>query len=492
MDYKNGPGRLLFSTSIIMIMLLVSSCSLFKGEQSSSIKEQVQSYYDKNIKYDAGTCVNAYFDFSDGLLVAYNNDSTKNMTRSIVNKITGDSTMIFSLANNVITKLDMHQTDLYNYIMDPKSYMNLNAPIEKTLNKIVSDGKSALLVTDFEEYTPDGKVQHQAFAKKYFEKWLSQGNDITFYVTNYIEDRLPKHLYFIVFDNKRHSLLNNIEESLTGYSSLYSKYTLSTNPWTFTTNYIAEHKGGTYHDASGEDLVTVTIEDGSDDSFTKLDDHAEYYPFGDNWENILKNANAMKEPGVPQPFTDIFRHLFVNLQNQDSYKIKGMGVKAYDIQADVDRYSLYETALKNKPTMKKNSNGAMIADLSGDAASYYNDKGEMLPDFVYKSQNPTVINDAFVLNQALFNNTFKSDPGKVELAIDFDSKFNGDMIGYNDGDLLRIDIVVTESEPNLSNIDKLFSWGANTSLSESIRNTLQDLNPASKCTPIYTYFIKTY
>ncbi len=485
-------SKVIFSTCLLASALIVSSCNIFGGSDSKlSTADQVKLYCEKDTTSSVSGNVSAYFDFSDGMNWAYQNDTTKTLLQSIVNKITGDNnTSVFSLANNTITPLKKKQTDLYNTIIDASSYQNLNAPIEKTLSKIVKDGNSALMVTDFEEYTPDGKVQHQNFAKPYFEKWLSQGNDITFFITDYVENGLAKHLYYIIFDKKSHSLLSKVEEALASRPVNYKRFLLSTNPCHFTTKYMAAIKGGCYHDENGEDVVSATIEDGSGEGFTKYEGlNAEYYPFGCNWKDIVSNAQAMKEPGVAKPFSDLFRNLFVDLSNQDSYIIKKMDVKAYDVQADFDKFIAFKEALKNKPKMIKDENGSPIADLSGDAGTYYDEKGNMLPDYIYRPQSLAPIEDMLVLNQTLFSNTLKSSPKQVELAIDFNPKFSGEIANYPTGDMIRIDIVVADCMPNYSNLDKLFSWGGNTNLSEAIRNTLQDLNLVNR--PVYSYFVKT-
>ena len=60
--------------------------------------------------------------------------------------------------------------------------------------------------------------------------------------------------------------------------------------------------------------------------------------------------------------------------------------------------------------MIKDENGSPIADLSGDAGTYYDEKGNMLPDYIYKPQTLAPIEDMLVLNQTLFSNTFNSNP----------------------------------------------------------------------------------
>ena len=81
---------------------------------------------------------------------------------------------------------------------DSNEQGQLWAPIEKTLKKIADEGRPALLVTDFEEYTKEGVIYRQAYATPYFENWLKRGGDIQFYVTDYMEGSLRKHLYYVV------------------------------------------------------------------------------------------------------------------------------------------------------------------------------------------------------------------------------------------------------------------------------------------------------
>lgn len=110
------------------------------------------------------------------------------------------------------------------------------APIEKTLDKIVKDGKSSLLVTDFEEFTPDRQVQHQSFASRYFTKWLKQGNDITFFIFDFVGEKgLTYHLYFTVFDNKSHQFLDQIRQSVAGITG-YQEFHLSTDAYSVSPN----------------------------------------------------------------------------------------------------------------------------------------------------------------------------------------------------------------------------------------------------------------
>ena len=116
----------------------------------------------------------------------------------------------------------------------------------------------------------------------------------------------------------------------------------------------------------------------------------------------------------------------------------------------------------------------------------------MLAEFDYKENQskPAEIKDLLILDQDLFAQSMAQSNGKkAEIGIIFSPQFKGNIIGGEQGDLLRIDVTIAESQPNLSaRLDQLFSWGANNNLRDAIRNTLQELNPVG--TVIYTSFAK--
>lgn len=168
------------------------------------------------------------------------------------------------------------------------------------------------------------------------------------------------------------------------------------------------------------------------------------------WEDALKNSQEATQAGFNPKYTALFRNLFFDFSNQDSYIIQKLDVKVTDVEEDFQRF-----AAKEKASVK-----------------------------------PTEIKDMLTIDQSLFAKSMAQSKGKkAEIGIVFAPQFKGDIIGGEQGDLYRIDVTIAESQPNLSSrIDKLFSWGANNSLRDAIRNTLQESNP--KGTVIYTYFAK--
>lgn len=493
-----------------LCLLLFGGCCSDCLELSSV--EKVGLYFLKDqpatIEQDS---IEAYFDFSDGMNWAYQNDTTKNILKDIVNKISNEKgAMIYSMADDQITLLPEKTTTLFNTIMSPSSYSKKFAPIEKTLARIVESDKNALLVTDFEEYTTDGKIQTAAFASKYFEEWLNRGYDIKFYVTDYMEKALPKHLYYVLFNTTSHALQEKVEEAIKGQPQNYKEFVLSTNPCKLTTNYIGAAYGGCYHDSSNQDIVSGTDESGTAESYCNfnLDGYVatilqnspffknigrlnlEYYPMGATWQDIVNNAESASQLPGAERYTDLLRGLFVDLTLQDSYVVNRLDVIATDVQQDMDNYiNSLMPQIVGKPEMVDDGAGGKVASPTSDQEPYYDDKGNVLPEYVYTPQSSAQVMDVFELNQTLFDNTRQTDPSKVEIGIDLKRGFNGSIGGYNPGDMIRLDIVIADCEPNISLLPSLFSWGGNSNLADAIKNTLQNMKPNNRV--IYSYFIKT-
>lgn len=394
-----------------------------------------------------------YVDFSDGMHSAYADGSIKGNLQSIVNKMTRQQggTDFYSMASNEVKPLEMNDdpTKIFNYIMDPKSYNNTAAPIEKTLAQIVEQGKPAFIVSDFEEYK-NGKIQQENYARDYFVKWLKAGNDITFYVMDYKEKgKKDKHLYFVVLDGKQHKLLNEINNALAGRAANYEIFTLSNNNFPVSMENAKDKHGATYHNGT-QDVVTMVRENGDKGSYRKIDGYnVEFYPSdAESWIQILENAKSMSElPEENNPFRHMLQGRYVDLTRNSGFDIDELEAVVYNA-SDVYRAAVDTTY----------AGGASMAEVR---------------DFVVLADDEN------------------NDAANRELLVDFAPAFAGTFVAPNaDDDLYRIDIRVKKATPKLDAIERLFAWDGNTSLSESVRNTLQesDINPAG--TVIYTYYFK--
>jgi len=498
-------GKYFISSASLVCMLFLGACS--GSVQEESTISNLTAYSRRDLEETPkvqGKQYAAYFDFS-GIYYAFNDEGPKSTFNGITQKITSkiDDFEIFSLANDSIVQLDVKagasSTDIYNKLHDSNNTGTFYAPIEKSLKSIINNNKSAVLVTDFEEYTTDNVIQRMAYAAPYFKEWIKKGNDITFFVTNYTEPTrsgdIEKHLYYAVFDNSSHELLNMIEDGLEGRDNNYKKYTLSSSAFTLTTDYLAANKGGCYHDENGEDIVSSTIESGQDvDFFAKIEGFdAEFYPFGaGTWANIKSNADAMMEAGVSVQFEHLLSRLYADFSNNDSYNISSLAVSVKNIDDDFRKFSGWKWALSHKPNMIKDG-GVEIAELTKENELYYDGKGQILSDWDWASKpgNITEVKDLLVFDQELFEEGMKKTNGKkVELAINFDSKFTGALIGASDNDMLQVDLYISEVKPNYSKLEELFKWQGNDCLYDAVLNTLQESKPLNKV--IYTYFLRVY
>lgn len=483
-------------------MFMLNSCCGGKGDVLPTegpimpTKALVEQYVCKNALSSTPDGFDAYMDFS-GIVYAMDDATTSENFKSIVNKITGEANWSFySLADKKIETLEKDQTKIYNMMTEKENFGKLYAPIEESLKKIVANGKPALLVTDYEEYTTDGKIQHQNYPKPYFKQWVEQGGEITFYVTNYKENGQDKHLYYTIFDTPEHQLVQKIDAALQGKTKNYEVFTISNNILKFTTEYATAEAGGTYHSSKGSDDVTVAIEDGKENSHAIFASrNAEYYPLAaGKWEDALTNAKGLSDPAVPAAdrYAHLLSKLYVDLSNTDSYIIDDFDVVVYDVQDDFEKYSRYMCGKGHAPEKKVAGNETYFEFKEADKpfAAYYDaTTGAFLPQFDYTKGGvtPPQVNDFLAFSTAEFNQSVQKGRNKVALAFDFHPNFTGAQAQVNR--LYRVDLVVKKCTANISdeNLDKLFHWGDNNCLRDAVRNTLDDMNPTGKA--VYSYYI---
>ena len=477
--------------NLSLAAVAVSMCVMVSCHRSCEVElnphEAIVQYFTKDMVQPAEGMDKwaVYFDFSDGMQHAYAPEATREVVRDVVQKLTGSSARfdMYSLADDTIKQLPVKINDLFNTIVDAKSYAHQQAPIEKALKKIVGEGRSAIMVTDFEEYTPDKRIQNSPFATPYFRTWLQRGGDITFYVTPFKEGSKDKWLYYIVFDNARHDLLAFFEDGLKSATPNYRRFHLSTHPYDVKTSYLSASKGGTFHDPDGEDFVTSSVEDGSDDSFCAFPAlKMEYYNFDATWPDIVVNAKDQSDSELPSK--ERFKHLLsgasIDLSNTDSYRVKALDLRVLDVTEDYGRFAKWLKAKACPP--EKDEDGEWIA------TDYYDEKGQMRPEYVYTAPDLVPqVPDMLVFNKEAFEGV--ADASAKPIAIDFNPGFGGTMAGGKVPQMLRVDVVIAQAEPCTENLDELFAWKGNDNLASSIRNVLQELRPEG--TPVYTYFIKT-
>lgn len=475
-----------------IIAILMQSCK--SCDTGYDFQEQLSVYLEKdahNKEYSDQYSV--YMDFSAPLVATQTNSEIKKTFGGILNAISSEDFKVFELGNDTIIQSEQDAKEIYQTLLKRGKPKN-DAPIEKTLNRIVKEKTPALLVTDFEEHNND--IYKSAYAKEPFKKWLEYGGNITFYITPFLEGKNHKKLFYVVFDypNNENSLLEKVKNGLDGNPVNYKVFTLSTNAYSIYNKYPSSTQGGNYHDENGDDVVSSVDEE--EDTYSVLKEYnAESYAFGNNWADIVKNAsNQTRSNGCKVPFTHLFRNLFIDMSNTDSYRISKISLKMYNVQKDFDKYWGYYMAKNHQPRIEEEE-GEIYLDWNGneEGKPYYDDKGNVLPEYDYSKGTGDIyeILDLLEFDNKLFIETFKKNPKEAEMGIKFVKGATGNILNESpkDDHLYRIDLLIDEVEMcELSRIESLFGWDGNNCMSESIKNTLMDMKP--KGVRIYSYFIR--
>lgn len=476
---KNNKGLIWGSMAALGLAICGSGLALISCGNESFDRSMLDGYLasEGGVKqFEPG--ISVYFDFSNGMNHAYASADAQAILRNVVNKLIGSNAKAeyFSLASNEITPMQsMSQTELYNAVVSPGSYTQQEAPIEKTLNEIVKNRKQALLVTDYEEYN-NGRIQQAAYAKDAFISWLKMGYSITFYKWDFTENGVGKHLYLTVFDYGEGGLGSEMATAISqsGAANSVEKYVLGGRdfPYMMMCEYPDAKKGGMYHDANGNDIVSGTIEEGDGLSFfnyaqpladakgdpkkwmpveTLGGTTAQFYPITVSWTDIVANVKALSDEGVPEEerYLHYISKFYVNFTNQNSFNITSVEARCFNVEQ-------------------------AVTDTTGHA-----------PESVE-------VLDMFEGSMKPISGEYNGYKGWNELFVDLSPKFNGEIAAKygNPGDMLRVNLVISQAAPEISDIERFFGWINNTSLSQSVLNTVTspDVNPQGRV--LMSYFIK--
>ena len=438
-----------------------------------------------------------YIDFSSGINNAFNEPAIKGMMTACFNTILASKFDVYKLGSNKVTPMNVaNSTELGQQVSDPKQYLDIWAPIQSAVDEIVDGNNDALLITDFEEWQSNVEVTNTAFLKIPFSKWLTKGNSIHFFVADYKEGPIAKHLYFTVFSQGRPDASSLISKLLPKLSPSTLQFDLSDQAYRLRTDYPSVKSGGIFYDVNAKSETARNVLDLKESYLNGLKDgHPfEFYPLGLDWKTISELHTSYTSQNQ---FNNFFRKLFIDMSNQDSYVFGNFEVKVSDVTTDFENFAKYDEAKKHHPKLAKGNNGeAKLADNEDNpiALGCYNADGKLKEEWIYKRQSPANLNEVFSLNKALFDNTKASGLKNIELGIVFHPKFDLKNIPNPEG-LMKVDLVLTSAAANLSNAKLAkFQWvnaknKPNIALSESIKNTLTELAPTGKI--VYSYYIKT-
>lgn len=448
----------------------------------SHLDKYIESTQESNLLKDGAS---VYVDMSDGMNSAYATDESKGLLQSVINRLAGNNSIkFFCLADEKITPLeDMSHTQLYNFMLNPKSYDKQKAPIEKTLKEIVEKQQPALIMSDFEEYN-GGVIHKAAYAKESFIKWLAMGNNISFYKWAFVENGKNKNMYIAVFDDNANRLNSLVESAVKQTAPDIDTFVLGGREFAYPTfsKYISLKQGGNYHNAKGLDAVTAVRENGGPEDyvsyskplasasgtpglFAPLDNlvgtFAEYYPLGVKWEDAIANSKQMQEQGIPAEdvYIHLLSNLFIDFGAQNGYNITGIEVRTFDMQESMKH----------------------IADIL--------DSGKEIDKTKLGSIENPEIN---MILTAGMDNVSGLPQGWKEISVDFDNKFDGNFMGGKPStDLIKANIVISHVSANTAEAESFFLWDGNPSLAESVKETLNADSSSPVGRILYTYYLKT-
>jgi hypothetical protein len=505
--------------SIIFSITFFSCCSEDKvsiwDDPLIVYADSIENYHEASIGSHSKQPIgnqNIYVDFSDGLVQAYSSETNKKVIDFISQKMVGSSVTWFGLGknHNGIGELEYaNDRDIYNKVISVSSYVDIMAPIEETLKKISSSSNDALLITDFEEYTPDGREQKFAYAKDYFTKWVEAGNSITIYYSKYTETNNKsklsgdKNLYFVLFNYGKvneNSLLTKFENAIEGRGSELmglNKFEINANPFSISNEYGGKDKTGLEMDPEVEPATALEV---GDQEGALLD-----YRNG-----FLNGAKAFEAFEFGQSLNDLFyfyfkekrkfsKKLFLDASQSSPYILKDIDVQVTDVTEDYINYIKILEAKKNVPVLEKDPGNNNVWDEESKnnliiQECYVENTKNLKGEYNKYQHNPTEpIAEIFDFDVNIFASRLKNSPKEVELVTIFHKNFAG-KYNVDKQIILRVDYVVKSTDINYSTQLDSFKWNSvisknevNSSLYESIRNTLQTVKPKGI---LYSYYLK--
>lgn len=514
---QNKFLKLVNITVFAVVIVFLTSCGGNKEETAWHVPlnffyDNIAAYHEAALgtqsKEKSGN-QSIYVDFSDGLVQAYSSETNKKVVDYFSQKMVGSSIDWYGLGknHNGVGKMEYaNDRDMYNKVISPSSYVDIMAPIEEALKKISSSFNDAILITDFEEYTPDGKEQKYAYAKDYFIKWLESGNSITFYYSRYTEtngkSKLSgtKNLYFVIFNYgeiDENSLVTKFNKAIEsrGLSDL-NKFEINSNPYSVYNDYGGKEKTGLTLNPDVENKSALEVGD-------KEGALVNYY------NAFLNNQRPFEAFEFGQNLNDLYdfyfkgsgrfaKNLFLDASNNSSFILENVKIEVSDVTDDYANYIRSTEAKKNVPILKKDEGNNDIWDEKEMneimMECYEKNTKNLKKEYKYNFTPGSKVSEVFDYDVTIFSDRLKNSPKEIELITTFHKNFTG-KFSNSDPIILRIDYAIESTQENYSTQIDALKWnsiinaanGVNESLSESIRNTLQAVKPKGI---LYSYYLK--
>lgn len=469
-----------------------SGCSRVPMEEPQDTRSfgvQMREYLERDQKEEGGFITegkySAYFDFSDGMENAYTLPTINPCLNSVTHSVAanGNDWEVYGLEQSEVKPLGhLTQTELFNRIVMTKNEL-MFAPIEDALMQIVKDKKPALLVTDFEEYKWDelmkvNVIEAEAYATKYFQQWMSMGGTIKFYIMPFTENGLNKKLFFVVFDGKSNQLIKEFDFRMQSTGQRYDTYVLQSTPYKVSADYPVG-KGGNFVPSNGIDAFDFQY-------FPLEEMNAESYEvLKRSWLQMAEELMYYRKK-PDENYKGLLSRLYVDLSDTQSRNIEKLEVRVTDITKDFNDYTQYCFVKGMAPQIGEDG----TVELTCDQRHFYDENGDLLPNYQYRRMTPTdITKERFLeINQAVFEQSRRTNPGKTEIAIDFGKEYSDSTLFKNDnevyellkrdqvkdnvnGRILKVDVCIAQSGvTNYSELGEIFNFQSNLSYKNGEKN----------------------
>lgn len=468
---------------------------------------------EKNVPVDDSLQV--YQDFSDGFQEAWKDTNSMEFYRLFASSLKISSTKFFVVGEKSLDLIEgLSEKDLFARVVNPKNYNRNYAALDLALNKIVSEKKRAVFVTDGELFTKDGGESELPWARDGFAKWLKDGNKLSFYVTDFVEKGKKKHVFYMIFTpaneiGSKADVTDALEYSLKnmqvpGSELKYVSFHFQNNAFSLERG----HSGKT----PGSFNVDLQIMDNGYALNSK--NNWEYAEIGLGWADIHKyfvekaiddNGREIKG-GFPligsresgnQPSA-----IVLDASSLEFYRVNSVKLNVSDVYDDFYAYALDAKCSMNPRIVKKRDNGEVEIDpeteepivIQEGELCCYDSIGNMLSQYKYSSKPIKKLTDVLVLNEQHFNETMVHN-AKGEIEIQLASNFDGQSLSAEHDNLLKLELVVSDVQPETENKNlQNFIWEGqklptNKAMFESVIQALRDAKPQGKA--LYTWYIKT-
>ncbi|MFN8298381.1 MAG: hypothetical protein U0T75_04680 [Chitinophagales bacterium] len=508
-------GKGIFSTlTLILIIGIFSSCHNNRSECAELSEPFESGEFGKNIAdsvfaeyVDASSGVNKpeqkpnsevriYVDRSSGINEAFSSTIGGPTALKQIGQIVAKyNNAVFLGVLDSIQQIALDHTYPGTYLSDGKNYDAVKgAKLRDAMETIVSNNQLAFFISDCEEFDDQTKeVLIDPWAKNAFIKWLSCGNSINFWITDYKKNNVIKHLYFIAFVPRQAVFMNHdysdLVKDLNGINPVHLE--LTNKNWRVQPPQWPEQSTGLDKELLkkgvfvGENYLRNWNHESAGYEFMDIS-----YPLkGD----VIKQSMSSK---------DLYRNLFVDFSSNHFFNINKMDIDVYDVTDDLRRFITYYQVKRQVPNITTDEKGAKILDPKDQFSCFYTYESgpKIRNEYNYTpSYKQKDIKELFAFNDELFNNTLANNPDKTELGITLHPSYNTNNPLLKNGKsyiILRVDFKIKDFDTKAPDLS-MFKWYSavrsntgreNTGLQESIKQAIDATKPAGKI--VHSLYIK--